>query len=38
MLIQYSPTNGTITWINPYKHRKTYITSMTVMFRPDCSM
>ena len=30
------PSNSTFTWINPYKHRKTYITSMTALFRHDC--
>ena len=34
MLIQGSPTNGTFIWINPYKLKNPYITSMTVLFRP----
>ena len=34
MLIQGSPTNGTFTWINPYKYKNPTITSMTVLFRP----
>ena len=34
MLIQGSPTNGSFTWINPYKYKNPYITSMTVLFRP----
>ena len=33
-LIQGSPSNGTFTWINPYKYKNPYITSMTVLFRP----
>ena len=33
MLIQGLPTNDTFTWINPYKYRKTYITSITILFR-----
>ena len=35
MLIQGSPTNGTFQWINPYKYRNPYITSITVLFRPN---
>ena len=38
MLIQGSPSNGTFTWINPYKYRNLYIISMTVLFRPNGSM
>ena len=38
MLIQGSPTNGTFTWINPYKYKNPYITSMTVLFHPNGSM
>ena len=35
MLIQGSCTNGSFTWINPYKYKNpTIITSMTVLFRP----
>ena len=34
MLIQGSPTNGSFTWINPYKYKNPTITSMTVLFRP----
>ena len=34
MLIQGSSTNGSFTWINPYKHKNPTITSMTVLFRP----
>ena len=34
MFIQGSSSNGTFTWINPYKFRNPYITSMTVLFRP----
>ena len=33
MLIQGSPTNGSFTWINPYKYKNLTITSMTVLFR-----
>ena len=35
MLIQGSFTNGIFQWINPYKYRKPYITSITVLFRPN---
>ena len=35
MLIQGSPTNGVFEWINPYKYRNPYITSITVLFRPN---
>ena len=38
MLIQGSPTNGTFSWINRYKYRTPYITSMTVLFRPSLVM
>ena len=38
MLIQGSPTNGSFTWINPYKYKNPYITSMTVLFHPNGSM
>lgn len=38
MLIQGSPSNGTFTWINPYKYRNPYITSMTFLFHPDQAM
>ena len=38
MLIQGSPTNGTFTWINPYKYKNPTITSMTVLFHPNGSM
>ena len=34
ILIQGSPTNDKFTWINPYKYKNPYITSMTVLFRP----
>ena len=34
MLIQGSSTNGSFTWINPYKYKNPTITSMTVLFRP----
>ena len=35
ILIQGSPSNGTFEWINPYKYWNPYITSMTVLFRPN---
>ena len=35
MLIQGSPSNGTFEWINPYKYRNPYITSMNTLFRPN---
>ena len=35
MLIQGSPGNYSYTWINPYKYRNPYITSMTVFFTPN---
>ena len=35
IFIQGSPSNGTFEWINPYKYRNSYITSMTVLFRPN---
>ena len=34
MLTQGSPIQGTFEWINPYKYRNPYITSITVLFRP----
>ena len=35
MLIQRSPSNGMLEWINHYKYRNPYITSMTVLLRPN---
>ena len=35
MFIQGSPSNGTFEWINPYKYRNPYITSMNILFRPN---
>ena len=35
MLILGSPSNGTFEWINPYKYWNPYITSITVLFRPN---
>ena len=35
ILIQGSPSNDTFEWINPYKYRNPYITSMNIMFRPN---
>ena len=35
ILIQGSPSNGSFTWINPYKCKNPYITSMTVLFRTN---
>ena len=32
MLIQGLPTNDSFEWINPYKYRNPYITSITVLF------
>ena len=34
MLIQGSHSNGMFEWINPYKYRNPYITSMNILFRP----
>ena len=35
ILIQGSPSNGMFEWINPYKYRNPYITSMNILFRPN---
>ena len=35
ILLQGSPSKGTFEWINPYKCRNPYITSMTVFFTPN---
>ena len=35
MLMQGSPSNGMFEWINPYKYRNPYITSMNILFRPN---
>ena len=35
MLIKCSPTNSLFEWINPYKYRNPYITSMNVLFRSN---
>ena len=35
MFIQGSPTNGLFEWINRYKYRNFYITSMNILFRPN---
>ena len=35
ILIQDSPINGTFDWINPYKFRNPFITSMTALFKPN---
>ena len=35
ILIQDSPINSTFEWINPYKFRNPFITSMTVLFKPN---
>ena len=35
MLIQGSPGNYSYTWIHLYKYRNPYITSMTILFRPN---
>ena len=34
-LIQGLSTNGTFEWINPYKYRNTYITSIAFVFRQN---
>ena len=35
MFIQGSPSNGRFSWINPYKCRNPYITSISVLFTPN---
>ncbi|CBK20385.2 uncharacterized protein [Blastocystis hominis] len=35
MLIQGSPSNGAFEWINPSMFKDPYITSMTVLFKPN---
>lgn len=35
ILIQDSPINGSFDSINPYKFRNPFITSMTVLFKPN---
>ena len=35
ILIQDSPINGSFEWINPSKFRNPFITSMTVLFKPN---
>ena len=35
MLIQGSPTNGTVEWINPYNYRNLDITSINVLLRSN---
>ena len=35
ILIQDSPINGSFDWINPYKFRNPFITSMTVLSKPN---
>ena len=35
ILTQGISTNGTFEWINPYKYRNPFITSMTVLFQPN---
>ena len=35
ILIQDLPINGSFDWINPYKFRNPFITSMTVLFKPN---
>ena len=34
IIVQGSPTNGTFQWINPYKFKNPFITSMSVLFKP----
>ena len=35
MLIQGSPGNGSFIWTHPFIYRNSYITSMSVLFRPN---
>ena len=35
MLIQGSSSNGMFEWINPYKYRNPYITSINILLRPN---
>ena len=35
MLIQGSSSNGMFEWINPYKFRNPFITTITILFRPN---
>ena len=35
MLIQGSPRNGSYCWVILYKYLNPYITSMTILFRPN---
>ena len=35
ILIQDPPINGSFDWINPFKFRNPFITSMTVLFKPN---
>ena len=35
MLINGTPLNGSFLWVNLYKYKNPYITSMTVLFRPN---
>ena len=34
IIVQGSPTNGTFQWINPYKFKNPFITSMSILFKP----
>ena len=34
LIIEGSPNNGTFQWINPYKFKNPFITSMSVLFKP----
>ena len=34
IIVQGSPNNGTFQWINPYKFKNPFITSMSVLFKP----
>ena len=35
MLIKGTPLNGSFSWVNSYKYKNPYITSMTVFFIPN---
>ena len=34
IIIEGSPKNGRFQWINPYKFKNPFITSMNVLFKP----
>ena len=35
MLIKGTPLNGSFSWVNLYKNKNPYITSMTILFTPN---